>query len=258
MRRAALALAAATLAACAGPGGTAPAPPSGQAPAVSGEVVVFAAASLTEPFTRIGADFEAANPGTTVTFNFAGSSGLAQQLVQGAPADVFAAASPATMRVAVDAEAVTAPPAVFARNKLRIAVPDGNPAGVTGLADLGEADLTIALCAAGVPCGAASATAFQAAGVTPRPDTLEPDVKAVLAKVRLGEVDAGLVYETDVLAAGGEVDGIAFPEADAAVNEYPIAPLAEAPNTAGATAFVEHVRSDAGRAVLADAGFTVP
>ncbi len=228
------------------------------APRPPGEVVVFAAASLTEVFTALGEEFEAAHPGTAVTLNFAGRSALAQQIVQGAPVDVFAAASPATMRVVVDAGSVTAAPTVFARNKLQIAVPTGNPAGITGLADFADDARTVALCAAQVPCGAAAGKAFAAAGVTPKPDTLEQDVKAALTKVRLGEVDAALVYETDVKAAGAEVDGIPFPEAEQAINDYPIAPTAGAPNPDGAAAFIAFALSEKGRAALAAAGFTVP
>ncbi|MCE7001121.1 molybdate ABC transporter substrate-binding protein [Saccharothrix sp. S26] len=227
-------------------------------PTTGGQVTVFAAASLTETFTRLGEEFESANPGVDVVVNFGGSSGLAQQIGQGAPADVFASASPANMEQVVDGGGTAAEPVTFARNRLEIAVPAGNPAGITGLADFAHADARIALCAEQVPCGAAAKRAFEAAGVTPRPDTLEQDVKAVLTKVRLGEVDAGLVYRTDVRSAAGRVEGLAFPEADRAVNDYPIAPLAKARNAAGARAFVDFVRSDRGRAVLAEAGFDAP
>ncbi len=223
-----------------------------------GQITVFAAASLTETFTALGDQFEAAHPGTTVTFNFAGSSALAQQINQGAPADVFASAAPTNMQQVQDTGAVTATPTTFARNRLQIAVPAGNPATITGLADFGRPEARIALCADQVPCGAAATKAFQAAGVTPQPDTLEQDVKAVLTKVRLGEVDAALVYKTDVTAAGEQVEGIDFPEAAQAVNDYPIAPLATAPNAAGATAFVDHVLSGTGRTVLTNAGFDSP
>ncbi|MGW4116026.1 molybdate ABC transporter substrate-binding protein [Actinosynnema sp. NPDC004786] len=247
--------AALSLAGCGASGSGSPATGSS---GVTGAITVFAAASLTETFTELGRDFEAAHPGTAVKFNFAGSSALARQINQGAPADVFASASPANMRQVTDTGAVTATPTTFVRNELRIVVPRGNPAGITGLADFGEAETKIALCAEQVPCGAAAKKAFEAAGVTPRPDTLEQDVKAVLTKVRLGEVDAALVYATDVEAAGDEVEGIGFPEADKAVNDYPIAPLAKAPNAAGARAFVDHVLSDRGRAVLTEAGFLAP
>ncbi|MFE2754465.1 molybdate ABC transporter substrate-binding protein [Actinosynnema sp. NPDC059335] len=247
--------AALSLAGCGASGSGSPAAGSS---GVTGAITVFAAASLTETFTELGRDFEAAHPGTAVKFNFAGSSALARQINQGAPADVFASASPANMRQVTDTGAVTATPTTFVRNELRIVVPRGNPAGITGLADFAEAETKIALCAEQVPCGAAAKKAFEAAGVTPRPDTLEQDVKAVLTKVRLGEVDAALVYATDVEAAGDEVEGIGFPEAEEAVNDYPIAPLAKAPNAAGARAFVDHVLSDRGRAVLTEAGFLAP
>jgi molybdate transport system substrate-binding protein len=226
--------------------------------AVDGRVTVFAAASLTGVFEQLGEDFEAADPGVDVVFNFGGSSGLAQQIAQGAPADVFASAAPANMAQVADAGGTAAEPVTFARNRLEIAVPAGNPAGITGLADFADADAKIALCAEQVPCGAAAKRAFEAAGVTARPDTVEQDVKAVLTKVRLGEVDAALVYRTDVRSAGGEVEGIDFPQADRTVNDYPIAPLAKARNAAGARAFVDFVRSDRGRAVLAEAGFETP
>lgn len=235
-----------------------PAAPGASASSVTGKITVFAAASLTETFTRLGKDFEAANPGTTVTFNFGGSSALAQQINQGAPADVFASASPTNMKQVIDTGAVTATPVTFARNRLQIAVPKGNPGKVTGLVDFAKADLKIGLCAEQVPCGAAARKALQAAGITGTPDTLEQDVKAVLTKVRLGEVDAALVYRTDVASAGADVEGIQFPEADQAVNDYPIAELAKAPNAVGAKAFVDYVLSDKGRAALGEAGFDGP
>ena len=221
----------------------------------AGTITVFAAASLTESFTQIARDLEAEEPGTRVVLSFGASSALAQQIVNGAPADVFAAASPATMATPVDAGDAD-PPQVFARNTLQIAVPADGPD--VGLADFADAELTLALCAPQVPCGAAAAVAFEAAGVTPRPDTLEQDVKAALAKVRLGEVDAALVYRTDVLAAGEDVRGIDFPEAAGAVNDYPVARLPGGPNSEGAALFVDRVLSEEGQRVLADAGFDRP
>jgi molybdate transport system substrate-binding protein len=217
----------------------------------AGTVTVLAAASLTEAFTRIGEDFRAAHPGTTVTFSFGGSSGLAQQIVAGAPADVFAAASPATMRTVTEAGDAAGEPATFARNQLVIAVPKGNPQGVSGLASLSEPGVKVALCAEQVPCGAAA----KKAGVRVTPVTQEQDVKAALAKVKLGEVDAALVYRTDVRAAAADVDGVEFPESARAVNDYPIVALRDAPNAAGAAAFVAYVRSAPAQRVLADAGF---
>jgi molybdate transport system substrate-binding protein len=226
--------------------------------AITGDLTVFAAASLTESFTQLGKDFEAEHDGVKVTFNFAGSSALAQQINQGAPADVFASAAPKNMSDVTNTGAITDKPVTFVTNTLEIAVSKGNPAKITGLADFAKQDLKIALCAEQVPCGAAATKVFQAAGITPAPDTLEQDVKAVLTKVQLGEVDAALVYKTDVKAAGDKVEGIEFPEAGKAVNEYPIAVCAKAPNPDGAKAFVEYVLSDKGRKVLTEAGFATP
>jgi molybdate transport system substrate-binding protein len=221
----------------------------------SGTVTVFAAASLTEAFTRLARDVEAESPGTTVTLVFGASSTLARQVVDGAPADVLATASPATMTTAVDAGAAEQP-RTFARNRLQIAVPAGAPD--VGLADFADRERTLALCAPQVPCGAAAGAVFAAAGVSPQPDTLERDVKAALAKVRLGEVDAALVYRTDVLAAGDDVRGIDVPEAAVAVNDYPVARLTQSRNPTGAALFVDALLSQEGQRVLADAGFDRP
>ncbi|WP_328990559.1 molybdate ABC transporter substrate-binding protein [Kribbella sp. NBC_01245] len=221
---------------------------------LSGTVTVFAAASLTGTFTQLGKDFEAAHPGVKVSFNFAGSSALAKQITEGAPADVFASAAPKNMAQVTDVVS----PVTFATNQLEIAVPKGNPGKITGLADFGMPALKIALCAEQVPCGAAAAKVFEVAGIKAQPDSLEQDVKAALTKVRLGEVDAALVYRTDVKAAADEVEGIEFAEAGKAVNEYPIAVLGGAPNVVGGKAFVDFVRSDQGRKVLTVAGFVVP
>ncbi|RZU76629.1 molybdate transport system substrate-binding protein [Micromonospora kangleipakensis] len=234
-------------------GGGAPAGKAG-----GGRVTVFAAASLTETFTRLGRDFEAAHPGTTVTFNFAGSSALANQITQGAPADVFAAASPATMRTVTDAGEAAESPVTLARNQLVIAVPRGNPRGISGLADLTRPGVKVAQCAEQVPCGAAARTALGAAGARFTPATLEQDVKSALAKLKLGEVDAALVYRTDARAAGSDVDAVEFAESARAINDYPIVVLKRAGDPAAARAFVDHVRSDAGRAVLTAAGFQPP
>jgi molybdate transport system substrate-binding protein len=165
---------------------------------------------------------------------------------------VFAAASPTTMAQVSDSATV------FVRNKLMIAVPEGNPGGIKDLADFADDARKIALCAAEVPCGAAARKAFDAAGITAKPDTLERDVKAVLTKVELGEVDAALVYRTDVRAAGGKVEGIKFPEADKAINDYPIVVLKDATNAEGGKAFVDFVLSAEGVAVLTKAGFERP
>ncbi|MFG2071495.1 molybdate ABC transporter substrate-binding protein [Nonomuraea maritima] len=221
------------------------------------EVTVFAAASLTETFTELGKAFEAAHPGTAVRFNFGSSATLAQQIVQGAPADVFAAASPATMKTVTDAS-LAGPPVTFVRNKLQIVLPADNPAKVDELKDLTDPNVKVALCAEQVPCGAAAVKALDAAGLKVTPVTLEQDVKATLTKVELGEVDAALVYRTDVIASGGKVRGIAFPEAGQAVNDYPIATLAKAPGGDLAKQFVDLVLSQQGKDVLTKAGFEAP
>jgi molybdate transport system substrate-binding protein len=220
-------------------------------------LTVLAAASLTESFTRIGKDFEAAQ-GTEVTFSFAGSSGLATQITSGAPADVFAAASPATMKTVTDAGDAAGDPATFVKNQLVIAVPKGNPKGLTSLAALAEPGVKVALCAAEVPCGSAAKKALSAATVTITPVTLEQDVKSALSKVKLGEVDAALVYRTDAKAAASDVDGVEFPESAGAINDYPIVALKNAKNAAGAAAFVTYVQSEPAQKVLADAGFLKP
>jgi molybdate transport system substrate-binding protein len=251
------ALAVTGLTGCGTPGNTST-PPASAGTKVTGDVTVFAAASLTESFTQLGKDFEAANPGTKVTFNFAGSSALANQINQGAPADVFASAAPAGMRTVTDAGNAAGEPAVFVRNQLVIAVAEGNPKRLRALADLARAGVKVALCAEQVPCGAAARTALSAGGVDVTPVTLERDVKAALSKLTLGEVDAALVYRTDAKAAAGEVDAVEFPESAQAVNDYPIVALKDAANPAGARAFVEYVRSDAARAVLIGAGFQAP
>lgn len=250
-----VALALAGLSGC-GSGGSAASPASAGSGGAK-ELTVFAAASLTGSFTELGEAFEAAHPGTTVRFNFGSSSTLAQQIVQGAPADVFAAASPATMKTVTDAS-LAASPATFARNRLQIAVPGDNPAKVDDLKDLTDPKVKVALCAEQVPCGAAARKALDAAGLRVDPVTLEQDVKATLTKVELGEVDAALVYRTDVIASGGKVTGISFPEADQAINDYPIAALAKAPAGDLAKRFVDLVLSRRGEEVLAKAGFETP
>jgi molybdate transport system substrate-binding protein len=224
----------------------------------TGRITVLAAASLTESFQRIGKDFQAAHPGTTVTFSFAGSSQLAQQITSGAPADVFASADPATMKTVTDAGDATGVPVVFVRNQLVIAVPKGNPKGIRALTDLTGPGLKVALCAKQVPCGAAAHTALDVSGVKLTPATEEQDVKSALSKVRLGEVDAALVYRTDARSAAGDVDGIEFPESAKAINDYPIVALEGAPNPSGAAAFVAFVRTPAELQVLSDAGFQAP
>jgi molybdate transport system substrate-binding protein len=242
------------LSACgAEPQATAPSP-SPEGSANGGAFTVLAAASLTEAFTQIGKDFETKNPGSKVTFSFGSSATLATQIVQGAPADVFAAASPATMKTVTAAGAANTP-TDFVANTLEIAVPKGNPHKIRGLKDFGDESRRIALCAPQVPCGAASVKVFAEAKIVPKPDTLEQDVKATLQKVASDEVDAALVYKTDVIAAGDQVDGIEFPEAQQAINTYPIATLKDSKRPGSAQAFVDYVLSPEGQGVLAKAGF---
>lgn len=222
---------------------------------LSGDITVFAAASLKKTFTQIGSDFEKAHPGTKVTFSFAGSSDLVAQIQQGAPADVFASADTKNMDK-VTAESLTAAtPVVFASNTLEIAVPPGNPAKVATLADLAKPGVKVVLCAPAVPCGSAAAKVEQAAGVDIKPVSEEQSVTDVLGKVSAGEADAGLVYVTDVKGAGDSVQGITFAQSSAAANAYPIAALKASRNAAVAAAFVDAVTSPAGQQVLAAAGF---
>ncbi|MFI7546590.1 molybdate ABC transporter substrate-binding protein [Actinoplanes sp. NPDC049599] len=232
--------------------------PASAGATVPGPITVLAAASLTESFTAIGTEFEERNPSAEVTFSFGGSSGLAQQITAGAPADVFAAASPATMKAVTDAGDAGGAPATFVRNQLVIAVAKGNPRQLTTLATLAGPGVKVALCAEQVPCGAAASKALAAAGVRLTPVTLEPDVRAALAKVKLGEVDAAVVYRTDARSAAADVDGVEFPESAGAINDYPIVALRDAPNPAGAAAFVAFVRTPEAQRILIDAGFQKP
>jgi molybdate transport system substrate-binding protein len=222
--------------------------------ALEGTITVFAAASLTDTFNAVGDAFEGANPGVTVEFNFAGSSALREQILAGAPADVFASANPSNMTQVVDAGAATGS-SPFVENQLQIAVPTGNPAGVTGLADFADGDLLIGLCAEEVPCGQFGREALAAAGITPSIDTNEPDVRSLLTKIEAGELDAGIVYRTDVLAAGDAVEGIDIPADQNVIATYPIAALAESANPEAAAAFVAFVLSPEGQDILAEYGF---
>lgn len=240
------------------PGSSGLAAASSSAAVVTGPVVVFAAASLKDTFTTLAAAFEAAHPGARIVASFGGSDTLAAQIVSGAPVDVFASADTSTMAAVTKAGDTQGEPQVFARNALEIAVPAANPKRVAGLSDVAKPGVKLALCASTVPCGSAAAKAFAAAHVTPHPVTLEQDVTSVLTKVELGEVDAGVVYQTDVKSAGSKVLGVNFAQAAAAVNSYPIAVVTTRRSRAAAAAFVAYVLSPAGRAVLRAAGFLQP
>nr|WP_246315422.1 molybdate ABC transporter substrate-binding protein [Kineococcus aurantiacus] len=224
----------------------------------AGTLTVFAAASLQASFTRIGARFEQAHPGARVRFSFAGSSDLAAQLTEGAPADVFASADERNMAKVTAASLTAGDPVDFATNVLEIATAPGNPAGVTGFADLARPGLKVVVCAAQVPCGAAAQTLQDETGVTLAPVSEESSVTDVLGKVTSGEADAGLVYVTDVAAAGDAVTGVAFPEAAGAVNTYPIAALRDSGDAGLAAEFVAFVTGPQGRPVLSAAGFGTP
>lgn len=216
-------------------------------------ITVSAAASLTDAFTEIGAAFAEANPSVEVRFNFAGSSSLAEQINAGAPVDVFAAASTTSMdraREALDEQTI------FASNSLAIAVPLGNPAGITALPDLQDPNVTLIVCATPVPCGTATEALFERNAVSVTPSSLEPDVRAVLTKVIADEADAGIVYRTDTAAAGDQIEQIAIPDEANVINEYPIAVTKAAPTSAAS--FVDFVLSESGQQILKSWGFGAP
>ncbi|HEX6338287.1 MAG TPA: molybdate ABC transporter substrate-binding protein [Jiangellaceae bacterium] len=221
-------------------------------------VTVLAAASLTEPFTMLAdeiSDDDDEISDDDIALSFAASSALVEQLRAGAPADVLATADTRTMALAVDAGLVTGDPVVFASNSLVLAVPAGNPGNVAGLADLSRDELRVALCEPQVPCGAAAEQMLATAGVDARPDTLESDARDTAGKLALGEVDAALIYRTDVTSAMEIVD--VPPDAEV-VTEYLIAMVDEAPNPRGAEEFITAVTGIDGRRLLVDAGFESP
>lgn len=224
----------------------------------TGDITVFAAASLTAAFTDIGEAFMAQYPDADVTFNFAASSELVTQIREGAPADVFASADLSNMTKLTDAGDNGTEPVVFTTNLAEIVVAPGNPEGITGVADLANEDLVVVQCAPEVPCGAYAARVFENAGVTVTPKSWEENVKAVVTKVTLGEADAGVVYATDVTAAGDDVEGVEVPADINVVAEYPIAVTAEAPNAEGGEAFVEFVAGEQGQEILESYGFIAP
>jgi molybdate transport system substrate-binding protein len=245
------------LGACSSSSGDTTADASGS-PKLSGTVTVFAAASLEESFEKLGEEFEQRHPGTEVTFSFGGSDSLAAGITNGAPADVFAAASPKTMALVTDRDGTDGKPVTFVRNQLQIATLPGNPDRISSLEDLAKSGVKVVLCDKEVPCGAATQKALDTAGLDLEPASYEQDVKGALTKVELKEADAAVVYRTDVRAAGDKVDGVDFPESADAVNDYPIALLEDAPNRTAARAFIALVRSPEGQKVLTEAGFLKP
>lgn len=223
----------------------------------SGDLTVFAAASLTDAFSELADAFEDDHPGVAVALGFAGSSSLREQILAGAPADVLAAADEASVQAIVDAGEAEGS-VVFARNRVQLAVPRGNPEGVTSLEDLARDDLLVGLCAEPVPCGRLARDALRAADVDAAVDTEEPDVRALLTKVAEGELDAGIVYETDVVAADGEVEVVDIPTANDVTARYPITVLERTDDRELAEAFVAFVASEAGQRVLLEHGFGLP
>ena len=224
----------------------------------SGDVTVFAAASLTAAFTQVESAFEATHSGVDVVVNFAASSELVAQITEGAPVDVFASADQRNMGKLIEGGGAAADPLVFATNALEIIVEEGNPLGITGLADLADPDLILTICAPEVPCGGYAATVFANAGVRPEPDSLEENVKAVVTKVTAGEADAGIAYATDILAVADQADGVAIPAEQNVIAEYPIALTSAAPNPAGGQAFIDFLTGEDGQAILATYRFAAP
>ena len=247
-----LAVAALALAACGGgdedSGGSA-------GGASSGEIKVFAAASLTAAFTKIGEQYSSANGGTKVTFNFAGSQALATQIQQAAPADVFASADIPNMDKVKDLVGASQN---FASNQLQIVVEKGNPKNVQGLDDLANPDLKVVLAAPEVPAGKYAAEALGKAEVTVKPVSQEDNVKAVVTKVSLGEADAGIVYLTDVTAGGDKVEGVDIPEDQNVTATYPMATVKASKAPEAAQAFMDLVLSAEGQQVLKEHGFLPP
>jgi len=245
------------LAACsaAAPASTPTPTPTASASTASGELTVFAAASLSKAFDQITAEFEAENPKVHVNpITYDGSSTLATQIIEGAPVDVFASADQKNMDKVAQA-GLAGPAPVFTTNVLQIAVAPGNPRKVKDLTSLADPGLKVVLCAPAVPCGNAAKTLLDAAGATVTPVSEEQNVSAVLAKVKAGEADAGLVYTTDVKAAGPAVTGVAIAGAEKAVNKYPITVLKASKNPEAAAAFQAFVLSDKGRRILTGLGF---
>ncbi len=249
--RVVIAVAAVLLAAC----GTSAGNASTSATSLSGTVSVFAAASLTAAFNALGTDFQSANTGVTMKFNFAGTPSLVTQIEQGAPADVFASADTTNMDKLKGDSFTAGTPQVFARNKLEIVVAPGNPKGITGLADLAKPGVIYITEAPTVPAGKYALQSLKMAGVTVTPKSLETDVKSVISKIELGEADAGIVYTTDVTAAGSKVSGVPIPDADNVIATYPIVGVKATTNAETANAFIAYVLSAAGQAKLQSFGF---
>jgi molybdate transport system substrate-binding protein len=226
-------------------------------PALTGNLTVLAAASLTDSFNELGKAFEARHPGTKVTFSFDASSTLATQANGGAPADLFASADQPNMKKVTDAGNATGP-RVFVHNKLAILVKKGNPKKIAALSDFDKPTVTFVLCAVEVPCGKYGAQALAKAGVKAQPKSLEANVKAVVTKVSSGEVDTGIGYVTDAKAAAATTAGIDIPDQYNVAAEYPIAVLKQSKNPNLAYAFLDYILSPDAQAILVKYGFTGP
>ncbi len=251
MRRALAILAVLTLlaAACGG---------DDEAEAPSEPILVLGAASLTDAFTDIAAEFEAANEGVTVELSFGASSALATQIIEGAPASVFASASGTQMTAVVDEGLNDSEPVIFATNVLEIAVSTEAEGEVTTIDDFANEELLLGLCAEDVPCGTFAVEMFDNAGITPSIDTFEPDVRALLGKVESAELDAGIVYHSDVVGLRRRRGRGRDPRGPERVASYPIATLTEATDAEWAQAFVDFVMSDTGQEILQGYGFSAP
>jgi molybdate transport system substrate-binding protein len=221
----------------------------------SESITVFAASSLTEAFTEVGDAFAATDSGAEVTFSFDASSGLVQQIIEGAPADVFASADMANMDKLTDEELNGTEPVIFATNRLTIIVPEGNPAGIAGVEDLANPDLNVVLCAEEVPCGNYANQILDAAGVEVTPVSLEENVRGVVTKVAAGEADAGIAYVTDVTAAGDAAEMVEIPEDVNVLAEYPIATVGASDNQDVGEAFIDFLTGPDGQAIMAEHGF---
>jgi molybdate transport system substrate-binding protein len=244
-----------TAATTAAPATTAAAPTT---PAVSGDITVFAAASLTDSFNAVGEAFSAANPDAKTMFSYDASSALVQQITQGAPADLFASADTANMDKLTAASLNGTEPVVFATNLLQIIVAPGNPKGITGVAELAKPDLKVVLCAPEVPCGKYAKQILDTAAVALTPVSLEQNVKGVVTKVTAGEADAGIVYVTDVTAAGSKAAGVDIPANINVVAKYPIASVKTSKNPEVDQTFIDFLLGDEGQAIMAKYGFGSP
>jgi molybdate transport system substrate-binding protein len=249
------AAAVALLAGCSSSGGDGSGNTSSAPGALAGSITVDAASSLTEAFDSLKTKFEADHPGTTITISYGASSDFATQIGQGAPADVFASASTSSMD---DVGSAAINPTNFVTNTLEIAVPPNNPAGIHSIDDLAKSGVKVAVCDPEVPCGAVAQDVFKNAGITVHPAASLADVKTTLAAVESGEVDAGVVYVTDVRAAGNKVKGVAIADDVNSTTTYPIAVLKDAKDPDLAKAWVDFVLSPTGRQVLTADGFGKP